>query len=191
MTKRLVTFFFATFQLFCLSAQDITTLQEGTLKGKITDTKTKEVVGGVGIFVDGKGIAVSDTGGNYKMQLSVGIHTVEFKFIGYYSITVQNVIIKENETNEINAALTVDASELGTVVISAGKFEQKLEEVTVSMDVMKSTLIENKNTTSMEDMMQQCPGVNILDGQANIRGGSGFSYGAGTRVMILVDDLPL
>ena len=35
------------------------------------------------------------------------------------------------------------------------------------------------------------PGVNITDGQANIRGGSGWSYGAGTRVQVLVDDMPL
>ena len=30
-----------------------------------------------------------------------------------------------------------------------------------------------------------------LDGQANIRGGSGWSYGAGTRVLVMVDDMPL
>ena len=30
-----------------------------------------------------------------------------------------------------------------------------------------------------------------MDGQANIRGGSGYSYGAGSRVMLLMDDLPI
>src|SRR5690606_30947478 len=34
------------------------------------------------------------------------------------------------------------------------------------------------------------PGVDIIDGQANIRGGSGYSYGAGSRVLILLDDIP-
>jgi hypothetical protein len=29
------------------------------------------------------------------------------------------------------------------------------------------------------------------DGQASIRGGSGWSYGAGSRVLVLYDDLPL
>ncbi|MBI4930994.1 MAG: TonB-dependent receptor [Bacteroidetes bacterium] len=184
MIIRLLTLFIAIFQLSFLAAQ------EGTLKGRIADAKTKEGLGGVSIYVDGKGVAVSDTGGNYQTQCSAGSHSVEFKFIGY-STLVHKVDIKENETMWLNLSLSVDATELGTIVISAGKFEQKLEEVTVSMDVMKQALIENKNTTNMEDLMQQCPGVNILDGQANIRGGSGFSYGAGTRVMVLVDDLPL
>ena len=99
--------------------------------------------------------------------------------------------VKEGETISLDVSLAVEATELGVMVVSAGKFEQKLEEVTVSMDVMKQSLIQNKNTTTMQNLMDQCPGVNILGGQANIRGGSGFSYGAGSRVMILVDDLPL
>lgn len=168
----------------------ISSAQEGTLKGKIADAKTKEGLGGVNIYIDGKGVAVSDTAGNYEMKCSAGSHAVEYKFIGY-STMIHKVDIKENETMMLNLSLSIEATELGVMVVSAGKFEQKLEEVTVSMDVMKQTLIENKNTTNMEDIMQQCPGVNVLDGQANIRGGSGFSYGAGTRVMVLVDDLPL
>ena len=58
------------------------------------------------------------------------------------------------------------------------------------MEVIKPSLIENKNTTDIQTAMDQIPGVNITDGQANIRGGSGWSYGAGTRVLVLVDDLP-
>ena len=42
----------------------------------------------------------------------------------------------------------------------------------------------------MEDAIDFIPGVSIIDGQANIRGGSGWSYGAGSRVQLLVDDLP-
>lgn len=181
---RLLAFFIILFQLSTLFAQ------EGTLKGKIADAKTKEGLGGVNIYMDGKGIAVSDTGGNYEVKCSAGSHSVEYKFIGY-STVIHKVDIKGDETMQLNLSLSIEATELGVMVVSAGKFEQKLEEVTVSMDVIKSSLIENKNTTSVENIMEQCPGVNILDGQANIRGGSGFSYGAGTRVMVLVDDLPL
>ena len=79
---------------------------------------------------------------------------------------------------------------MGIVVISAGKFEQKVEDVTVSMEVLKPALIENRNSTAMDEAVDNIPGVNIVDGQANIRGGSGWSYGAGSRVQVLVDDLP-
>ena len=69
-----------------------------------------------------------------------------------------------------------ESQQIGTVVIS-GKFEQKIEEITVSMEVIKPSLIENKNTTNIQTAMDQVPGVNITDGQLNIRGGSGWSYG--------------
>ena len=59
------------------------------------------------------------------------------------------------------------------------------------MEVIKPNLIENKSSSNIETAMEQIPGLNITDGQANIRGGSGWSYGAGTRVLVMVDDMPL
>ena len=52
-------------------------------------------------------------------------------------------------------------------------------------------LLLGENTTDIQTAMEQVPGVNITDGQANIRGGSGWSYGAGSRVLVMVDDMPL
>ncbi len=40
-------------------------------------------------------------------------------------------------------------------------------------------------------ILEKTPGISILDGQPSIRGGSGFSYGVGSRVLMLVDDLPM
>lgn len=188
MRKLLLTFFIAIFLPSSIYGQNVPI--KGFLKGKITDAKTKEGLGGVNIYANEEGVAVSDTGGHYKIHISAGEYIMKFKFIGY-STAVHKVIIRENEITTLNLSLVAEATELGIVVISAGKFEQKIEEITVSMDVIKPALIENKNPTNVEDLMQQCPGVNILEGQANIRGGSGFSYGAGTRVLVLVDDLPI
>ena len=66
-----------------------------------------------------------------------------------------------------------------------------LNEVTVSMEVLKPSLIENKSLQSIENAVDQVPGVNVIDGQANIRGGAGFSYGAGSRVLVMVDEMPM
>ena len=70
-------------------------------------------------------------------------------------------------------------------------FEQKLNEVVVSMSVISPQFFQNTNKVDMEEAMEQVPGVTIIDGQANIRGGSGFSYGAGSRVLVLVDEMPM
>ena len=77
-----------------------------------------------------------------------------------------------------------------TLVISAGRYEQKLEDITVSMDVLKPELIEDNNATNIDQTLNIAPGLNILDGKPQIRGGSGFDFGVGSRVDILIDGIP-
>ena len=77
------------------------------------------------------------------------------------------------------------------MVVSASKFEQKLEEVTVSVDVIGAKLIDSKNCVTLSDVIRNAPGVQLIDGQLNIRAGSGWSYGTGSRVLVMIDDMPV
>ena len=104
---RLFIFFISVFQLSFLSAQ------EGILKGKIMDAKAKEGLGGVSVYLDGKGAAISDTSGNYETKCSVGNHSIEYKFIGYRS-EIHNVEIKENE-KKMRKDMMEDAKEMLTI----------------------------------------------------------------------------
>ena len=73
------------------------------------------------------------------------------------------------------------------VVITEGKYEKKLEESTVSVDVISAAQIRSNNVRSLDDIVSKVSGVQILDGQVSIRGGAGYAYGAGSRVSFLVD----
>ena len=160
------------------------------IKGTITDQNNNESLIGVNIISEnGLGVA-TDIDGKYQLKLSEGKQKITFKYIGYDEI-IKTFELAKNETLEMNITLSPISEQLNTIVVSAGRFEQKIEEITVSMEVIKPSLIENKNTTDIQTAMDQIPGVNITDGQANIRGGSGWSFGAGTRVLVLVDDMPL
>ena len=79
---------------------------------------------------------------------------------------------------------------LETTVVTANRTEQRLENTTVSVDVLPLRVLQEKANARVEQMIQMAPGVTLQDGQANIRSGSGWSLGAGSRVLILVDDLP-
>lgn len=172
--------------LLCVSLQ----AQETVIKGKITDAKTGESLIGVNVVMsDNSGVA-TDIDGNYELKVKEGQHTITFRFIGYNAET-KTITAKADETVTVNVQLNSAATELGLVVVSAGKFEQKYEDITVSMNVIKPNLVENKATTSMEKAVNQTPGVQIVDNEVQIRGGSGYSFGAGSRVMVLVDDLPM
>ncbi|MCW5920908.1 MAG: TonB-dependent receptor [Saprospiraceae bacterium] len=162
--------------------------QNATLKGIVTDASTGETLPGVTVRVGDTG-AVTDESGAYTLSLAPGNYEISFSFIGYESKT-QTVRLLASQTRELSLQLGGVDNILQTATVTSGKFEKPLGEVTVSLDVLKPRLIENTNTTSVDEVLVKVPGVSIVDGQASIRGGAGFSYGAGTRVLILVDDIP-
>ncbi len=158
------------------------------ITGKVSDAKTQEPLIGATVLLNGKG-SLTDIQGNYKIELTqTGIYKAFVSFVGYENLT-KNVSITEGG-QILNFEIAEANNMLQTTTVTAGKFEKPLSEVTVSMDILKPQLIENVNTRRVDDVLQKVPGVNIMDGQANIRGGSGWSYGAGSRVLLLVDDIP-
>ena len=161
-----------------------------TISGTITDAITKEVLIGANIVLDNGNGTSTNIDGEYQLQIQEGQQKIIFKYLGYENI-IKTVTAQKNKNTLLNIKLYPSSEQLSTVVVSAGRFEQKIEEITVSMEVIKPSLIENKNTTDIQTVMDQIPGLNITDGQANIRGGSGWSFGAGTRVLVMVDDMPL
>lgn len=180
----LIVFVFLT---LCLRAQ-----QTGTLKGTVSDKSTNETLPGATIQLLNnlsKGTA-SDIEGNYSLELDSGFHQVIFAFVGLKSDTML-VHIDAGISTVKNVHLKPIAKMLETIVVSSGKFEQKLEELTVSMEVLKPDLIHNKNSTSIETALEQVPGLSIIDNDPQIRGGSGFTFGVGSRVAIVVDGIPL
>ena len=62
---------------------------------------------------------------------------------------------------------------------------------TVSLEKIDSKNVFLNGGTQFSDVIDRVPGVTITNGQANIRGGSGFMFGVGSRVLMLVDGLPM
>ena len=166
--------------------------QTGILKGKVTSATSHEVLIGATIRVVNNPVkgTVTDPDGVYSLVLDTGYHKLECDYIGSLRDTFL-VHITANNITEKNIALEASSEVLNTVVVSSGKFNQKLNELTVSMEVLKPDLIANKNTTSIETALEQVPGLSIIDNDPQIRGGSGFTFGVGSKVAILQDGLPL
>jgi iron complex outermembrane receptor protein len=164
--------------------------QQAEINGRVIDAFDKEPLSGVNIIVDSLGGGTTDAAGRYQVFVRPGKHTIIFRFIGY-SEEIFHVDAVEGDVITRDVLLRSSVVELNTAVISASKYEQRLSDVTVSMEVIKPAFIESQHTQQLDDVLKLIPGVDVMDGQANIRGGSGYSYGAGSRVMLLVDELPM
>ena len=161
-----------------------------TISGKVTDGASGETLIGVNIVNQESVGTTTDLDGNYSLKLTEGDHTVIFKFIGYQELK-KKISLKKDETLTLNIELPLESKTLDLVVVTGSQFEKKLEEEMVTIDVVQDYLIQNTASPDLKAAVSKVPGVTILDGQVSIRGGSGYSYGVGSRVQLVIDDLPL
>lgn len=166
--------------------------QQGVLIGSVSDKQTQEtLIGASVVLLSDKGVgAATDLDGNYRFQLPTGTQKVVCSFTGMKADTVTVQIFEGRETRW-NFALDDYSEQLGVVVVSSGRYEQRLEELTVSMDVLRPEVITAKAATNITQVLEQTPGLTIMDEEPQIRSGSGYSFGVGSRVAVLVDDLPV
>lgn len=172
--------------LFC----SISSFGQKTLSGTVTDKGSGEVLIGATVKIGEKG-TVTNLDGKYRLEnLERGEFLLEVDFVGMVSYK-KTIKIGEEENQVLDIVLLQDNLLLSEATVTSSKFEKPLGELTVSLDVVKPQFIEENNAGAIDEILDRLPGVQILDGQANIRGGSGFSYGAGSRVLLLVDDIPI
>ena len=111
-----------------------------------------------------------------------------FSFVGYETQTLSCDRIEESGGRIVMSPL---AEALDAVVVTASISGSTVQEETVPVTVLKPYLAEAANALDLKGLVSKTPGVSILDGQVSIRGGSGYSYGVGSRVQMLLDGLPL
>ncbi len=175
--------------LFCLLLSTAAMAQNGTISGTILDATNDEPLIAATIQAGDFG-TVTDYDGKFELELPTGEYEVIVSYLGYNS-AIRQIEVRAGEEQFFNVSLAEEATMLQTATVSSSKFEKPLGEVTVSLEILRPDLIESTGKLSIDEALQKVPGVTVIDGQANIRGGSGYSQGAGSRVLLLMDDIPI
>ena len=183
MKKRiLITLFAALLFSFSISAQ--------ILKGHVYDATTNEPLAGASVtykLKDTQGV-VTDINGAYEVHLPAGGVDLVFSYVGYEDVPMP-IVISKGDIMQKDVYMKESTNLLEDVVVSAGRFEQKLSDVTVSMDLIKASDIARQAPTDITSTLQTIPGVDIIDKQPSIRGGGGWTYSVGARSLVLVDGM--
>ncbi|MBU0764483.1 MAG: TonB-dependent receptor, partial [Bacteroidetes bacterium] len=161
------------------------------LTGTVTDKETGDPVPFANVMIENttKG-AATNINGKYSLPVNAGSYTVVFTSLGYGKIT-EDITVKPGRTLVLDVSLEQTSQVLNTVIVSASKYKQRIEETTATMEVIKPKVIDNKNVISLDKAIEQVPGISIIDNEPQMRGGSGFSSGMGSRVTVLVDGMPV
>ncbi len=165
----------------------IQSLYAERLTGIVTDAMTREPLIGVTILNtdDGSG-TVTDEDGKYVLQVPALPVNLQFSYIGYQT---EKRKVLTMPLGNYNIPMFLDNEILDEVVVSVGRFEQRMTDVTVSMEVLKSSVIRSQAPTDLSSTLQTLPGVEIIDKQPSIRGGGGWTYSVGSRCQVLLDGM--
>lgn len=180
---------FAVSLLLCV----ITNLQaQNVLQGTVIDERSGEPIPYVQIFVYcEKDVAATDANGKFSISISSDSCEVEFQSGLFNSIKRQIVFYHSQRNIQWNIEMSPTAEVLEQVIVTASKYETNPEKSTTSIAILTPKTAESRNIITADALVNTAPGVAVVDNEPQIRGGSGFSSGMGSRVMILLDDMPL
>jgi len=159
------------------------------ISGTVSDTLGNPL-DAVNVILVGEDIgAASNYEGKFIINnIKPGSYQIEFSSLGYqpYSTGIQI----ENKSVIINAVLHEKPVETEQIIVTAGKHEQNISELPISAEVIPSKDLAERNISNLRYALEYAPGVNMVEDQVSIRGSSGYSRGAGTRVLLALDGIP-
>lgn len=163
----------------------------GEVRGVVMD-EGGEPLPGVHVSVADLNIGtVTTSEGQFQIRrIPVGIHTLQFSMIGYQTHR-ETVEIQAGDVIAMDIELIPTIFDAGELVVTASRRSQLIGKVSVSMATISPEDIRSRNITSLDQVLETVPGVQVLGNSVNIRGSSGFTFGVGSRVALLVDGVPL
>ena len=155
----------------------VTAFAQGSVKGKVLDKQTDEVMEFVNVVVEtpaGKLVkgAITDVGGQFFISgLKDGTYQLQVSFVGYKTLTRQFTISAKNRQQHYNALyISEDAKMLGEVQVTGQRSQMKLE---VDRKVFSVDQILAAAGGSASDLLENIPSVEVTtDGEISLRGNS-------------------
>ena len=164
--------------------------QSSSLKGKIISDKN-EPLESVNVLIEGTQFgAVSMRDGSFEIKnLPFGVYVLEVSMIGYAKIKL--TVTFNNDYSPITIFLTEVVIQTDQIIVSAGKYEQRVQDLAVSTSIISPDFLARNNYITFDEMLRNVSGVQLNLEQPSIRGSSGYSKGTGARVLVAVNGIPM
>lgn len=162
--------------------------ETAVLEGIVRNAETKEVIPGAYVILKDGAVTSTDATGGFRFELSPGLYELTARMIGFKTQQVDLQLGSQGLETIIDLENNIEL--LQQVVVSAGRYDQEVAKVTVSMEIIPPQLIQDRNIITLDEALKEVPGMIIVDNEPQIRSGSGYSFGAGSRVQVLMDGIP-
>lgn len=130
------------------------------IKGHVINTKTKEHIPYMSIYIKNTTMAVAtDAGGHYNLtNLPEGKYTLVVEGMGYKS-QEKEISLKKGESLEINFEIEEDALNLNEIVVTASRSSQKRTEAPVIVNTISTKMLETTQSVVLGEGLNYCTGL--------------------------------
>lgn len=158
--------------LLLLTCSTMAWAQNGTIGGKVIDSKTKEPVIGANVMIEGTTVgAAADIEGVFLIgNVKPGTYNLIVSSVTYKKQIVEAVVVESGNKTNLEVSLQEDVAELDEIVITAKR------EITTDLNLLKSIResklvvsgISAEQITKLPDsdaaqIAQRVPGITIVD----------------------------
>src|SRR2546425_5246952 len=157
--------------LLCIAPLHAQQTPTSAIRGRITDSTTKQPISGVTVSVEGRSTLTQPDGRFVITGVASGPHTVRTRIIGYAPGS-RDVTVSDGQT--VDADLTMAAQAIGlSEVVVVGYGEQRAGNITGAGTQLDSATVDRGRLISPEQLIQsKIPGVQVVD---NNEPGGGMS----------------
>ncbi len=157
---------------------------QGTLAGKIIDGDNNDVLPFANIVVKGTQTGVtSDFEGKYVLELEPGTYTLTYSFVGYQTKEITDIVIKRNETTNVDVTLAPSAGVLDEIILTTTVRQNTAASVLSfqqnSVSLLDGLSLETMKKTGASDVaaaVKNVPGVSVQGGKFVYVRGLGDRY---------------
>ena len=144
----------------------------GKLAGTIKDAQTGEPLVGANVIIEGTNFgAATNVNGEYViLNISPGIYSVRFSFIGYETLLMEDVTFIVDQTTLLQIDLNPQSIEVGEVIVTA-RTPLIQKDVTSSISVITREEIEALPVATFTELLSLQAGVTGSGSNLHVRGG--------------------
>ena len=168
-------------------------LGQGVIAGRVTDGQSGEGIPGVNIQISQTVLGgSSDATGAFNIsRVPVGVYAISISMLGYDTFTQDKLRVTSGDTTLVLAELHERPIEIDPVVITASTWRKEADNSPATIEVLTARDIMKRSPIKIEDALETAAGVQIMQENVTIRGSDGFTRGIGSRVLVLMDDVPV
>ncbi|HEX9611122.1 MAG TPA: TonB-dependent receptor [Gemmatimonadales bacterium] len=165
--------------------------QEGAVRGTVRDTRGAPIRGAV-VSVPGTTLYdVTDAAGRYRVAPAPpGEIRLRAAAIGYAPAGI-TLTLAPADSAAADFTLELSPLELPPLDVVSTKVPRFGEQPATSVVQLSEQDLDRRAVNTVDEAIDRAAGVQLLNGQINIRGSTGYVQGLNSRVLLLVDGVPM